>query len=468
MKTSLPQGSSASYMKVGEKTSSASRAKGKSDQSWRGWTIGLIAAAACQLLILWFAQYSPHDLEDKAVHYYSAARLFADDGKIKALDAAEPVWMKKIPVQHVEQLKSHLHTYATSPFGYLLIRGFCALSPGDSPPAAYTFPVKLAFFLLFLLALGWLIAVTYHHDFDAVLVMACLLMAALNLCVATIAPVSDPSFDFLSYVPHGSATLLILAAFACFSRGNGILAAISLLLAACWHTGFAAAVVPCTALAFGLTLCDRAGSHYVRIMTAILMALGGVLLNRFMPGAGIHYEIWIPLFFIVLFLLIGPMTLHPAWRATASLAAFLFLTLALNELIGHASFRNWLIRITGNSLVAELPVRLTAIRHLASLALPIVVIIGLLNRILPFSFRDRPRRIALLGVTTLGLIVAYGAGMTRWPQAARHIALFIHAEDEDPNRPSRTEHALSGLDPRRESEFFVALGDFLLDSRASR
>lgn len=455
-------------MKAGGKSTTGARARGKPDQSWRGWTIALIAAAACQLLILWFAQYSPHDLDDKAIHYYSAARLFADEGKIKALDAAEPTWLNTIPVRHVEQLKHHLHTYATSPFGYLLIRGFCALAPGDGPPVAYTFPVKLSFLLLFLLALGWLIGVTYQHDLDAVLVMACLLMAALNLCVSMIAPVSDSSVDFLSYVPQGSATLLILAAFACFSRGNGILAAISLLLAACWHTGFAAAVVPCTALAFGLTLIDRAGSAYVRSMAAILMVLCGVLLNRFMPGTDMHYALWIPLFFTVLVLLIGPMTLHPAWRATASLAAFLFLTLALDELIGVASFRNWLMRITGSSLVSELPVRLTAIRHLASLALPIVIIIGLLNRILPSSFSDRPRRIALLGVTTLGLIVAYGAGMPKWPQAARHLALFIHAEDEYPNRPSLSEDALSRLDPRREREFFVALGDFLLDSRAPR
>lgn len=455
-------------MKVGEKTSAASRSQGKPDHSLRTWTIALLAAAACQLLIFWFAQYSPRTPEDKALHYYHGARLFAGEAKIKALHAAEPAWVKRLTTDEILRLKSQLHHYAASPFGDLLIRGFCAAAPGSGPPAAYTFPVKLSFLLLFLLALGWLIAVTYPCDFDAVLALACLLMAALSLCVPLIAPVSDPSVDLLSYVPHGSATLLIFAAFACFSRGRGILAAVSLLLAACWHTGFAAVVVPCTALSFGLTLCDRAGSHYVRFMTAILMTLGGILLDRFMPESGMRYEIWIPLFFIVLFLLIGPQTLHPAWRATSSLATFLFLTLVLNELILHPPVQNWLIRITGNNQVPAVPISLTAIRHLASLALPIIVILGLLNRILPFSFQGRAHRIALLGVTTLGLIVAFGAGMPKWPQAARHIALFLHAEGESPNRKPVTEDQLPRLDSRRQNEFFIALGDFLLDSKPSR
>jgi hypothetical protein len=256
---------------------------------------------------------------------------------------------------------------------------------------------------------------------------------------------------------------MILAAFACFARGRGVLAAVSLLLAFGWHAGFAAVAVPCAAGAIAITLCDRAGSHYIRVMTAILTFILALSYIHCLPGPVLQFPVWIPTGFVMAFLLAGPvLTVDPIWRATASLAAFLFLSMGVVVALQYPPVRDWLIHLTGNPLVAEIPNRLTGVRHLAALALALTALTGVLNGLLPARLTARTRHILLLSSATLVLAACAALGLTQWPTAGHKAAVFLHAEEGLRARPVPTGASLDALDPRREDSFFAALGDYLL------
>jgi hypothetical protein len=408
------------------------------------------------------AAYEKGNLDDKAVHYYSAARLYADRASVHAIQMAEPSWLGRLNPDKRYRMHNRLASYANYAIPDSLLRLLCAARPGTEAPASFTIPVKRSFLLLFLVTLGWLIVATRRHPTDALLVAACLMLAACGTVPHALAPRSDPSMAFMIYVPRGSATILILIAFACFSRGRGTLAGISLLLAAGWHAGLAVVTVPCALLAFGLTLCDRADSRYIRIMLAALVVLGSLYMVRSMPDPTLPSQVWIPAGFMILFLLAGAQITHPALRASASLAAFLFLTLAVSLALQHPPVLNWLVKVTGNQLIGELPVRLTAIRHLAAIALPLVAVVGLLDRFLPDLFPERERLRALLILATLGLAWAGVAGHAQWPKASRTLTAFLLPEEGKLARQTPTTRELATLDPRQETAFFSALGDYLL------
>jgi hypothetical protein len=67
-----------------------------------------------------------------------------------------------------------------------------------------------------------------------------------------------------------------------------------------------------------------------------------------------------------------------------------------------------------------------------------------------------------LVTASLGLLASFVISMPKWPEAAHQLALFVHAEDKQPRPPALDEARLHTLDPRKESEFFAGLGDFLL------
>jgi hypothetical protein len=422
----------------------------------------LLLLAALQLLVLWMAGFAEGPLKDKSVRYYAASRVFASQEQVLSLEEAETAWLHKLPPDRQSTLRNRLHVYAVTPLYNGVLRSLCAAWPGERPPYSYSIPVKVAFLLLFLFALGWLHLVTAPHPMDGVLAAGCLLMAALGVVVPLLGPAANPEMDLMT-APQGSAMVLILASFACFARGRGILAAVSLLLALGWHAGFAAVTVPCAIAAFGITLCDRVGSQYIRSVTAIFTLLLALLFVRLTPGPFLLYPVWIPAALVCLFLLAGPaLTLDPLWRATASLAAFLLLTYGIELALGHEALREQLIRSAAGPLAAEMPVRLTGIRHLAALVLSTTALTGLLNSLLPGQLSSRARRTVLLAAASAVLAVCAGAGMLQWPKAGRKAALFLHAEEGIKVRPVPAASSLPLLDPKQEASFFAALGDFLL------
>jgi hypothetical protein len=105
---------------------------------------------------------------------------------------------------------------------------------------------------------------------------------------------------------------------------------------------------------------------------------------------------------------------------------------------------------------------LAGIRHLASLALALSVLVGLLNRLLSFRLVTRDRLNALLAAASFGLAIAIGFGMGQWPEAGHHFAIMLHAEEGLQARPLPSSAALPMLNPKQETAFFAALGDYLL------
>ncbi len=434
-----------------------------SPESRSGWTLWLLLLAAVQILVLWLSSYSEGNLDDKAVHYYSAARLFAQADKTAPLDGIEHLWLNKLPADRQFRTRNRLHSFAVYPVYGGILRAVCAAWPGDQPPHSFSIPVKLSFLILFLLALGWLLAITAAHPVDGILAASCLLLGGLGLSVPFFAPAAGHGMAFLAYAPRGPAILLILAAFACFARDRNWLAGASLLLAFAWHAGFAAVAVPCTLGAFAITLCDRANNTRIRIIGAILTAGLALVLTRLGSGPFLPYTVWLPAGLVILFLLAGPkVVLAPLWRATASLAAFLFLTETVTLALGYTPCLEGLVRITGNPLVAEIPARLTGIRHLAGLALTLTVTLGLINMALPNRMEFNRKRLILLAGATCGLCIGIVWGMSQWPTAGRKAAIFLHSEEGLAARKIPSAGALETLDPRQETAFFAALGDYLL------
>ncbi len=428
----------------------------------RSLTFGLIAGSVCQFLILWLLAYSGGNLGDKAVHYYSAARLFASPAAAKALAEAEPAWMFRLNPNDRLRIRSRLHGYANYPLSDSLIRLFCSTRTGSRPLASWSFPVNISFFLLFLLALGWLIAVTARDPVDTLVLFAVLMAAAFRFALPAMAPAADPSAAFLSLAPEGAASLLLFASFACFARSHYLLMGASLLMAFAWHAGFAAVAVPCALLSFGLARIDRAGNRDVRMLTAILVALAAVVLGWLLPGPFRHYQTWIPAGLLIVFLLAGPQADSPPLRAAASLCCLLLSLLFVQAFLGSSGPHNWLVRVTGNPFVAEIPARLSGLRYLASLALPLTVILGMLERLLPLSLSIKWRHAALTLLFAAGLIASFALKVNEWPWAGRHTALLLHAEEGLWSRTPPAPEALPALDPRHETAFFSALGDFLL------
>lgn len=428
----------------------------------RSLAYGLIAGGVCQFLILWLLAYSGGNLDDKAVHYYSAARLFASPASVKALAEAEPVWMNRLDPEARFRTRNRLHSFSNYALSDSLTRLFCSARIGHHPPASWSFPVNISFFLLFLLALGWLIAVTVVEPVDTLILFAVLMVGAFRISLPALAPAADPSMGFLSQMPRGSAVLPVLVSFACFARGRYLLMGASLLLTFAWHAGFAAVAVPCALLSFALARIDRAGNRDIRMMAAVLVALAAVVLGPLLPGPLGYYQAGIPACLLVLFLLAGPRADNPALRAVAALAAFLFWTLLVQAVLEHDGPRDWLIRLSGNPLIAEIPNRLSGVRHLASLALPLAAVIGLLNLLLPLSFSIEKRHALLTLLAAAGLLGAFVMKADQWPDAGRHTALLIHAEEGTQARTPPSPKELRTLDPRHETAFFSSLGDHLL------
>jgi hypothetical protein len=410
------------------------------------------------------AAYGRGNLEDRAVHYYNAGRLFAGQNAVHQLRMAEPAWMHKLNPDQRSRTQSRLKGYANTAIPDSILHLLCATTPANAPPVSLDKPVRNAFLLLFLLALGWLVAATLGHPIDALLLTACLMLAAFGFVLNALAPAADPSMSFLIDDPRGMASLMILASFACFARGRVLLAILSLLLAAGCHAGLAVVTVPCALLSFGLTLCDRADSRYIRFLLALLVVLSSLFLSRYMAGSLFHPQVCIPAGFIILFLLAGFEASHPGLRASASLAAFLFLTLVVGVTVQHPPVLKWLIKVTGNNLIEELPTRLTAVRHLVSLALPLAAVLGLMDRFLPDLFPNRIRQQVLLSLASLGLVWALAAGQVPWTKARQDMAAFFQAGESAAARTAPSSRDLPSLDPRHEAAFFTALGDYLLSN----
>jgi hypothetical protein len=430
-------------------------------ESRSGWTLLLLFLATVQLVIFWMAGYSEGPLADKAVRYYSAARLFARESRVSPLNGAEQAWLNKLSFEQDARLRPRLHTYAVSPVFSAVLRSLCSAWPGAMPPYSYSIPVKVSSLLLFLFALGWLLLMTGAYPVDGVLAAACLIMAALGLSLPLLAPAAGRDMDFMAATPQGSAALLVLASFACFTRSRGVLAAASLLLAAGWHAGFAAIAGPCAAGAFGVSLCNRAGSREIRIIAAILTLALALLCVHLRPGPLLQHPVWIPAALVILFLLTGPATPDPAWRATSSLAAFLFLSLGADLALGHPPLREALLHLGVKPLFLD-AAPLAGVRHLASLALAVSVLIGLLDRMRPFRLVPKDRLNALMAAATFGLAVAIASGMRQWPRAGHNFAIILHAEEGLQARPLPGTAALPMLNPKQEAAFFAALGDYLL------
>ena len=438
-------------------------------QPSRRWTSrGIVLAASVFLSVLWIASYPEVDLDDKAVHYYSAARLYADHAHVEAVESARTAWRSRLhgssrPTSG--RIDNRLSSYANYLIPSTLVRlvaGIDRSSPG-SPPRSFTRPVKLAFLIAFVLGLSWIVGVTWRSPLTAVLVLAGLLLAEFLASPAWLAQRSRYNMRSLVYVPRGSAVVLLAGTFAAFHGRRWWAVVVGLVLVFLWHLGFAAVMVPVALVAFGLGCAARVRSWRARlVLVGLLLVFGGI---TSLGAASVRHlmRLWVPLLFFCGLSIASRPPRSPAATGAALAAVFLFLTQSLIVALGHPGVVDWFAERTGSALVGELPMRLSGARHLAAFVLLLTVGVGIADVIA----RDRGispawcRRVMPAAAAVL-LVVLFCLRIDEVRDVASGRCPFFVSEDAQVPRVTLAPENLHTLDPTDEASFFASLGDFLL------
>lgn len=426
---------------------------------------GIALLMIVYLSAIWVAGYDREELDDKAVHYYSAARLYSDRAHAQAIAAARPGWLGRLEGRDKYILANRLSCFANYTIPSSLSRLIMQIeAPTEGlPPCSYTRPVKIAFFLLYLFGLAWIAAICWPGPLMSVFLFTCLVAASFTkLPLAWITPIPPSDMVYFHFVPRGSAILLLAGAFAAFQKRRLLPAGISCLLIFGWHFGFALAVVPLALLAFGLTAAAQIWPMRARIIIAAALLLAGGLVTAAATGPLLILRLWIPLSIICLLIIAGGALLQNSWLNAALLAgAYLFFAQTAIIIFADPRVLGWSLAVTGNLIVAEYSFRLLGSTHVAATALLAAAGVG----ILAIAFRRMSKlrqEGALLSAAFVLLAFAACANLGMIKMAADGRCAFFWPEDAFVRRLQLGPGDLCKLDPANHASFYASLGDFLL------
>lgn len=427
---------------------------------------GAVFLALIHLSVLWMSCYPQDDLDDKAVHYYCAARLYTDHVHAEAIAKALPAWLSQLDTARQRfRTDNRVSIYANYVIPSSLVRLIAQIDrPSDqSPPRSYTRPLKIAFLLLHVFGLFWIFAVTWRRPFVSVFLFACLTIASFRISLSWITQCPPEDMLFLIYVPRGSAVLLFVGAFAAFQQRKRLIGGISLLLLFGWHFGSSALIVPLAVLSYSLTRAAQLRSRWTRIgIVGVLTLLGGTL-TTFVTPSPLLTRLWIPLLVVCLLMLAGRAISHNPFVTAVTLAAtYLLLAQTATILLANPRMTGWLCAATGNALAAELPMRLTGSMQVAAIALVLATGVGSLNAVaVRWISVSWQKRVFLVAALVLFIYAVYAhRDKERRLWTAR--CAFFQVDDAQVVRQQPTSKTLDKLDPRYEASFFASLGDFIL------
>lgn len=417
------------------------------------------------LALCWIICYPRGDLDDKAVHYYSAARLYASRPHIAAVNTARPDWLCQLPNQALQfRTANRLASYANYPLPSSILRIVMQLDQAHNgwPPHSYVRPLKIAFLILHVFALLWLLAVTWRQPLIAVVLLTIFSMAALWWRLNWLAPLPRKDMMFLIYVPRGSAILIWAACFAAAYQKRWWSAVISFILLLAWNVGAALLVLlPTLGALVWIGTIPTAPRSPKFLLLGCLLFVGAS--GSLIASAEDILRLWIPLATLGALMWWRRAAHANLWlRALQIAAAFLVGVRLIIILSSRPDISAWLTGITGNQLIAELPLRLAGATHVASLAFVLTGTIAALN----ILFGNRvamvhQRRAAHVMAGLFFLYVAQAHWNDTYRVWHRH-GRFFRTEDAHVARLMTNPQTLKDLNPRRESEFFASLGDFFL------
>ena len=154
-----------------------------------------LRGVACLFMVylasLWIGVYPGGDLDDKAVHYYSAARLFASADHVESLAVARSAWLDALPSREAKfRTDNRLSSYRNYLLPSSLLRVVAEMDrpSRNEPPESFSRPLKAAFLFLYLAGLGCIVGVTWRRPALMVLLLASLTLAGFRPALLNPAP----------------------------------------------------------------------------------------------------------------------------------------------------------------------------------------------------------------------------------------------------------------------------------------
>lgn len=418
------------------------------------------------LSALWITRYGCGDAnyDDKAVHYYCAARLYATPEARAAIECNRSGWLNKLPESMRFRTDIRLSSFGIYLLPSSILRAACEpyRSPGGAP-RSFALPFRNASFLAHIVALCIILGLAIRFPIPGSIVMLCLVAASFkSLNPSWLAGVADYNSHYLTYAPRCSAILVLVAAAFAYIQRQWLMAVISLLLLFVWHAGCGLFWVPLGVAACVLSSLSIVGQRKMKMVVVGSLVTLAVLIAPFMELQE-QPRLWCALVIACFFANARIPRLSQSLRvALMTTAWYLYLTQLLVVVVGIPGVRDALLTYTHNDLVTEVSARFEGTRHIAAVALVVLVIVGVAN-LLTARWTCQPWRTrALLAAELMLLTFAVYAHRGSFLTLASGNLPFFTESDVHINRISVTYSNLATLDPNHEAEFFSSLGDFLI------
>jgi hypothetical protein len=433
------------------------------------------------LVAMYLMLYDPKDWDDKAVHYYSAAYLFAGRDARHQIRDARRAWTEGISRSKARRLNGRLksaHNYLLADVLIGTARACVTPATGSSPGLSFAFHVKAAFLTLLLGALLWLSWVTRARPLLSVLLLAGLsLTATASLDLLLLADRPLYNMRPLHYVPRASAAIVFMAVLVCGAQRRYRELTVSAVLLALWHFGFSLMVIPpvLVALLLARAFDSRLVETHLPLRTArwlwITALAGGALLalGWLIPSLSNWVRLLLPIAVVAFAQSLRSRDETAGALRLLVLAAGFYLAVSQLEIliVGNSAIGRWLMAATQNPLIAEIPDRLSATRYWAAILLVAGLVFVGLERL-----RDGLPRLPATAWKTTGTALAVAFAMLALWQAgwlygwigSRGVPFFtdegraVELVRVDPD-------TLTALNPRNEPVFFFSLAEYLFHKR---
>jgi hypothetical protein len=130
-----------------------------------------------------------------------------------AMANAKPTWMSRLNTENKKfRTENRLSSFANYVIPSSLIYLIAQIDrpSNELPPRSFTRPLKIAFLLLHIFGLLWIIAATWRTPTASVFLFVCLTIASFKFSLPWIVGHCPNAIRYLTLFPRGSAVLLLL------------------------------------------------------------------------------------------------------------------------------------------------------------------------------------------------------------------------------------------------------------------
>jgi len=442
------------------------------------------------MMISGYRGYS-YPCDDKAVHWYSAACLFAQSSDLSIINhELETAWLDKLPVTEKKQrLIGRINGWGNYLVADCLIRSFDRMwNRGRGEILGFSQIVRTVFLVMLVVAVGFLWLVAYRVG----MLGECLLAIGIMICglsdMSLLAPAYG-GYDAFVFVPRGSACFLATALFVAGSYSHKRLFLVSALLLASWHAGLSVLVFVAMFGAFMLEKALLRRSVHLRdnvlILSSLLilvvtigvishaayssMPVSMSIMGKYPKSSLIRIILATALEIGVLWVFVRNHSIVGASRSRLLIlgVSFLIIVDLVETIVALQSGSGWLQTLSRNHLISEVPARLSGVRQ-SIFAVLVATLIWLAIEWLRLKcviFRPLVALICLCAVILVANVlyvqryeILEGAGLIR--VVVMDDAGWGRDEGISVERAKQMT-ALPDMDPKQESTFFLGLSEWL-------